>query len=89
MWLLDVAYRLVGLVRPLFGAAKMVRARRDSHYDPPYEDSAIAAPHYFGKLVVPTFDFRVILHRRAGCLSTDRLVPRIRVSTQRKKASGT
>jgi predicted dehydrogenase len=30
---------------------------------------------YFAKLVFPAFDFRVILHGTAGCLSTDRLVP--------------
>lgn len=88
MWLLDLGYHVVDLFRWLFGEAEVVYARLDNHYGFPYEDNAIvvlqsrAGPKgvlhagYFAKLVFPAFDFRVILHGTAGCLSTDQLVPR-------------
>jgi predicted dehydrogenase len=87
MWLLDLGYHLVDLFRWLFGDAEVVHARLDNHYGFPYEDNAIvilqsrAGPKgvlqvgYFAKLVFPAFDFRVILHGTAGCLSTDQLIP--------------
>jgi len=88
MWLLDLGYHVADLFRWLFGDAEVVYARLDNHYGFPYEDNAIvvlqsqAGPKgvlhvgYFAKLVFPAFDFRVILHGTAGCLSTDQLVPR-------------
>jgi len=88
MWLLDLGYHVADLFRWLFGDAEVVYARLDNHYGFPYEDNAIvvlqsqAGPKgvlhvgYFAKLVFPAFDFRVILHGTAGCLSTDQFVPR-------------
>jgi predicted dehydrogenase len=88
MWLLDLGYHVVDLFRWFFGETEVVYARLDNHYGFPYEDNAIvvlqsqAGPKgvlhvgYFAKLVFPAFDFRVILHGTAGCLSTDQFVPR-------------
>jgi myo-inositol 2-dehydrogenase/D-chiro-inositol 1-dehydrogenase len=88
MWLLDLGYHVADLFRWLFGEAEVVYARLDNHYGFPYEDNAIvvlqsrAGPKgvlhvgYFAKLVFPDFDFRVILHGTAGCLTTDQLIPR-------------
>jgi myo-inositol 2-dehydrogenase/D-chiro-inositol 1-dehydrogenase len=87
MWLLDLGHHVVDLFRWLFGEAEVAYARLDNHYGFPYEDNAIVVLQsrtgpkgvlhtgYFAKLVFPAFDFRVILHGTAGCLSTDQLVP--------------
>lgn len=86
--LLDIGYHLIDLFRFFVGDSKVVFASIDYKFNLPVEDSAILILQsskspvkgiinagWYQQMIFPKFDFRLILHGRAGYLSSDDFVP--------------
>jgi len=87
--LVDVGYHLIDLFRFFAGESEVVFSSIDHKFNLPVEDSAILILQsldksvkgivnagWYERLIFPKFDFRLILHGKAGYLSSEDFIPR-------------
>jgi len=87
--LLDIGYHLIDLFRFFAGDSKVVYSSIEHKFNLPIDDSAILILQslespvkglinagWYQQVIFPKFNFRFVLHGRAGYLSSDDFIPR-------------